>query len=449
MNRFNTLLKEINKGIDIEEKSGVLIKDWSPNNLRRLIIGFDFCLVNYFVTYGRYKRLFELVDLRREAERDLELLNYKINSYKGLLNVLVHGRVCSSVEEIVFCSVGYPNEALNLDLDFDALRGRSSIESRFPRLRHISIVSVDVRTLYEEVKEHIKGNLIHDILLSKGIQFNKVLDQHETDWWRGTFLRPKYYEMDAGVLEKYFEKIRIEYESREKESKLREIERERVLGYLSKNEKALIALLNMSFSLIDKGNGVFDKVSIISKAEWANVLYWKNVCRVFKKELENRPDFWNSVRGIDFNRVKDILQDMGYVDFVGVIEKLEEVMDEVLKGDEYKRESNKLGFIDSMDMIQKVGVIFFNTIVNASYLALVKFLSRNSLEYVDHFKSRLKGDLTGLRYTRNIVEFCNKKTEVGIAKSVFDKLNAEEVLVDNFSILDRYKEAKRVLDALS
>src|SRR5690606_27639485 len=138
--------KFINKGVATIERKRLssnepkpIIHEWSPNNFRRLIVGFDWAVIQHFVTSQRSHTLIERVDLRTVCMKDMELIASEPQKYKSILSSIISGRVLSSLEEIVFCTEGYPERMLSYDTFLkDLLDGNTSYTTRFPRLRHIS-----------------------------------------------------------------------------------------------------------------------------------------------------------------------------------------------------------------------------------------------------------------------------------------------------------------------
>ena len=74
--RFETLRKEINRGLKVDEKSGVVIRDWSPNNVRRLIIGTDCAVVCYHVTGGKFSSLVKFLEFESFVAHQLYIQQF-------------------------------------------------------------------------------------------------------------------------------------------------------------------------------------------------------------------------------------------------------------------------------------------------------------------------------------------------------------------------------------
>lgn len=454
MGRFQLIEREINKGIKIDEKSNEVITGWSPNNVRRLIIGFDFAVVRYFVKEGKYKELTKVLDLRRVAQKDIEQLQTDPRKYKSILQVLTDGRICSSVEEIIFCSQGYPEPLLQLDKDISKLTtGNASLENRFVRLRHVSVVASDVETI-AKLSEESKGSteLIKDKLTEKGIPSVELVSQHEEDWWRGISLRPKFYVMDSDKLSNYFEKVKEKFNEINRDAKLDKLNEKKHTDIINKFLPLTARVIEMIQETFENSSNLFNKTSILSKAEWSNVLQNKNMCRGIQRELNKNEVALKSYRSIDFDTILQVAQKIGTPQnllqaistFRGIV--FEEIL---VSEEEYKRESNKLSLIESLQTLQKLAGTIFNLQVNIVFLSLTKYLTRNTPKYADFYYSKFNGSLEDLQYTRPMIEYCNKYLEEGWAKKAMDAVNAQEVLVDQFGIQLKNKSTTQILKALT
>jgi hypothetical protein len=454
MVRLSVLEKEINKGIAVDEKSNILINNWSPNNVRRLIIGLDFAIVNYFVTGPKYNKLVEIVDFRRVKDKDLESIEHEPQKYKSILSVLTTGRICSSVEEIIFCSQGYPTNLLTADCDTTKLAtGNANLENRFTRLRHVSIVDTDVQTIAKHLENARSAEtLLLDVLKENNIPLTAVAMLHEENWWKGISLRPKYYSMDADILPKYFNKLKATKGSQEREDLLDELSSKQDSETLRKTIPAINAILRFTFNQIETGNEIFNKAPIISKAEWASVIETKNTFKGIRKELAKNEARIKDYRRIDFDKILKvaIANDTQQEDIQNIEKFRDIIFNHILNNEEeFKRDSNKAPFAESMESLKKLVFNVFIVEVNIVYLAFAKYLTRNTPEYVEFFQGRLKMDTSQIVYTRTTMEFCNNHIESGYAKQAMDKIGATEVLVDQYTIPARMSNSTILLEGLS
>lgn len=453
MGRLQVLEKEINKGILVDEKSNVLLNNWSPNNVRRLIIGYDFALVNYFVTGPKYNKLLQVVDFRRVAQKDDELYQTEPQKYKSILSVLTTGRICSSIEEIIFCTNGYPPHLLAIDSDISKLAGSNvNLENRFVRLRHVSLVNNGVQNtavLVEKAKS--AETLVLDVLKESGSQVNTIANLHEDNWWKGVSLRPKYYSMDADILPKYFSKLKERLELQERESLLEEIDSQKDIEAVTKSLPAILAVIKFTFALLEKGEDVFKKSSIVSKAEWSNVLTYRNSCRGIRKELNYNEDTLKEYRKINFEKLLKTatLINTPEEDIKLILKFRVALFTDILNNEEeYKRESNRGSLNWSIQTLQKLTASIFNAECNIVYLSFAKYLTRNTPEYAEFFYSQLGVDLSSIIYTRSIMEYCNKNIENGWSKQAMDKIGVKEVLQEQLTLPLKNNISNKLLTAL-
>lgn len=454
MGRFQLLEREINKGISVDEKSNIVISNWSPNNVRRLIVGFEFAIVQYFRTGSKYPKLVEIVDLRRHSEIDLQQVMTEPQTYKSILTVLTNGRICSSVEEIIFCTTGYNEMLLKLDSDYTKLASNNaSLENRFVRLRHISHVPLSVREMAIIINSaKSSDDLLLDVLKQEGITSKALLEQHQSDWWRGSSLRPKYYTMDAEVLYSYFEAVRKKKDTQIREDKLDEIEVKRSRELLRDSLSPTIHVLNYIYDIFDKANEVFERAPILSKAEWADVLQYQNMLRGIRRELiKKRPSIINEYRKIDFDKILSMLRNNEITEnkIRHVLRLRDVVFNQMLNSEEYKRESNKVGLSESLQLIQKLTGVLFNAQFSIVFLSLVKYLTRNTPEHARFFFDMLKGELPSLNYSRSLMEYCNSNIEPNWAKSAMDKIGATELLAEQYTLVMKNNDIQKILSSLA
>jgi hypothetical protein len=458
--RFQVLEQAINKGVtSIERKTTnindkiVPIEDWSPNNFRRLIIGFDWACIQHFITSPRSRTLIEKVDLRTVAPKDAELISADANKYKPILNVLTSGRILSSVEEIVFCTKGYPANLLSADYDLRRLiTGTTTLENRFPRLRHLSQVPCGVEDLWLLLKEtEPKGKLLLDAMKDAKIPCASLLEPHVSDWWVGTMFRPKYYVMDGDKLVKYFDSVKSDFEASERVEKLESLSADKDKAAIEKWVSAANNVFNWCYDLFDKTQEVFDNSSIVSKAEWSMYFQAQNMHKGIRLDLLKNEELVTSARRIDFDKIVRVMRDNNIDETITrkILRFKDVLFVQILSNEEaYKLESNKDTLATSLLTLQKVVGTVLNLEVNIVYLTFVKYLTRNTVEFAPFFYEKLGMESTPVTYTRSIVEYCNNQMVTGVAKDALDLIGATEVLVDQFRLPLRYSEALVLLTAL-
>ena len=475
MHRYGVIVDKLFKGVPpvvhktTPKFSGVndepeLIYEWSPNNIRRIVFGLPYVYIQYFVTSKKVPRLYDRIDVRKAISEDLVLLSTDPAKYKSVLASLVDVRVLSCVEEIYFLVNDYPERVLRADLNFSVLEsGNVRLASRFPRLRHISKIRMNEQTLmYLLNQSRGKGNLLLDVLKSSPdsdkFALEVLLEPHVDDWWSGSLLRPNYYHMDGTVLAEYFDAVRQMKEKEVKSDKAYQAQLSRYTEALEKREARLKDALTCFFSLVNSSHQVFKDSSLVSKSEWSNVLQDKSQYRAFKHVLKhglggsNETDLVTVARSIDYDKLVSLIPQLGGTSELAqlVLDFRNLLFDSVLVGEEeYKRDSNKLDFVVSLDSLENLVVTLLRTEVNIVYLALVQYLSRNTPKYASFFYDMIRSHLPSVVYTRSIIRFCNTFYEDGVAKQVFDDISAVEVLEEQFKLGSRYREATKVLQALA
>ena len=454
MYRFQTLEKEINKGIVVTEKANELIHNWSPNNVRRLAIGYEFVAVEYFRTGGKYGRAIEVVDMRKILNSDKSVLLQDAKKYKGLLGVLVEGRICSSIEEIIFCKdSNYPEPIFSKDFDLGVLqKGNTTLESRFVRLRHISVTNISVRDILPYMTETKNPlSLVLDKLLEDGKTIRTIVSQHEEDWMTGSSLRPKYYSMDETVLSQHFDKVREKHEIELRESKLKGINDKRDKDALAKYLTPIKSMVKESFFIRDEADRIFTASSILSKAEWSNVLGYQNMIKGLRKGLLANEKVVTDYRKIDFEGLEDLIRDNSEngEDLVLLTDYLTFLQEVFTREENYKRESNQF---DNLRSLEALGILAHKVLtaqVNMVYLSYVRFLTRNSLNHVNFFYDMLKGKAEGLIFTRSVIAYCNTIISNEWSKKAFDKVGHREVTAEEFPLTAKLVNVKLLLQALA
>ena len=197
------------------ESSGEVIKNFSPNNVRRVIIGLDGIFVQYYVS-NRVSRK-EFFQELKMTNRLLEEVCNPNNVYRSPL-MLLRGkgkvnRIYSSIEEIIVLhkNPNFPEPFNNSGIDW--FINAEDISSSFKRLRCVTLIDepVTMQMVLKSVQTRIQNPMI---TVSDRIPF-----QHRTKVFNDelyltrTSLRPQYYELDSagGALDNYFNKVKEMY----------------------------------------------------------------------------------------------------------------------------------------------------------------------------------------------------------------------------------------------
>jgi len=196
-----------------------IISKFSPNNVRRVVLGLDGIYVQFYVSPVNFKAKEQFVPITFTDQLGTELsAESKSTSITKVLRgdsrSLFGSRVFSSVEEIIVLSSspevqGYLLDNHGLDWFLDPSR-KQMVESSFKRLRAVGLVedSVTCKEFVESHREQINdpyGLILRDTELNYvGALFNDDL------YYTHTALRPQYYEMDeeGGALWNYFQEVK-------------------------------------------------------------------------------------------------------------------------------------------------------------------------------------------------------------------------------------------------
>ncbi len=218
---------------------------YSPNNVRRIVISPDVITVSFFVGSSIGKKL----------NPDTYKKCVLADNYASMVSVLgaTGNRVCSHVEEIVFCTQGSdgtplhsgeadwrklinPTKSITTDDDF-----RKAISDRYKRLRAIIIYNGTFHTFNTTVKPKTSmGYLISEDTEAMGKLNFQVIDFHKTDWWKGRYFRPKDYPLDAEgtPLYKLIDSYMKAREEQEKQQQLRDFKEKRFAKFEDDFKKA-------------------------------------------------------------------------------------------------------------------------------------------------------------------------------------------------------------------
>ena len=196
-----------------------IISKFSPNNVRRVILGLDGIYVQFYVSPVNFKAKDQFVPITFTEQLGTELSAESKSTpitkvLRGDSRSLFGSRVFSSVEEIIVLSSspevqGYLLDNHGLDWFLDPSR-KQMVESSFKRLRAVGLVedSVTCKEFVESHREQINdpyGLILRDTELNYvGALFNDDL------YYTHTALRPQYYEMDeeGGALWNYFQEVK-------------------------------------------------------------------------------------------------------------------------------------------------------------------------------------------------------------------------------------------------
>lgn len=210
--------KQLKERKDKRITEGIISK-FSPNNVRRVVLGLDGVYVQFYVSPVNFKAKEQFVPITFTEQLGTELSAESKSTpitkvLRGDSRSLFGSRVFSSIEEIIVLSSspevqGYLLDNHGLDWFLDPSR-KQTVESSFKRLRAVGLVedSVTCKEFVERHRAQINdpyGLILRETELNYvGALFNDDL------YYTHTALRPQYYEMDeeGGALWNYFQEVK-------------------------------------------------------------------------------------------------------------------------------------------------------------------------------------------------------------------------------------------------
>jgi hypothetical protein len=209
MSKFTEWLYKGNRDVD----SDALISNWSPHNVKTVIVGGDMILVEYFVPYNNIR--YEIYNMQ-DILVDIKALE-KQDPVRSVLRALVVDRVFNDVEEIIVTSDKYQvKELYKIDIDFSEIILGTGLQETFPRLYAVATTNVTMMTFIDLMHQTGVDAHIHycDILQSfvekQGENSNINLNVtyfNKMYYYKPQMLEAKYYTLDDAELKQYFEDV--------------------------------------------------------------------------------------------------------------------------------------------------------------------------------------------------------------------------------------------------
>jgi hypothetical protein len=164
-------------------------KNYSPNNIRRLILTPDGCHIQYYVITPK-NNLFNFTNFS---------VDYSLNNKS--LDVLKTPIVHSMIEEVVFDNI--PSDLVHV---YNNYLNNSS----FIRLKSVYVTNIGSQGYEELIYNHRElltspSSTLKNVFESLNIPFQQ--EEKNPKGELSTFLRPQYYELDNGKLKAHFDKL--------------------------------------------------------------------------------------------------------------------------------------------------------------------------------------------------------------------------------------------------
>lgn len=211
-------------------------EDYSPNNIRRLILSGDGVEVHFHVEVEKslYKRrVFSDIDKVKMRQ------SMCVEKYKPMLWVLAE-RVCSSIEEVIICTQNNGGMDLSRELDFSGLLKRTNgvsdvkgaIMQRYSRLAYFTIVNCDIETLIRNPEVQSCFSPYKLISETNFVKSCGKVTPFSLDWYM-VYGHHSAYSLDkeGSRLNNHFKTVKAEFEKNKrnkaikdsKEARLREV----------------------------------------------------------------------------------------------------------------------------------------------------------------------------------------------------------------------------------
>ena len=216
--------------------------DFSPNNIKRLVISPDGAFVEYFISV-KNKGKFDGVKWSANIYTEI----CKLEDYVPLLNCLSEDRICTSIEEVViinnsadgrYCLDSKENDISDLIRNYNGSSGdiKDTIMNRYKRIHDFVVVN---ETNLNEVIDYIKSHNNEFICDNKSL--NCVTTILHEDYYNSYGQSPKYYEYDrvGSPLNNYFKKVKDDF-AKEEDRKLFEKIKDAKIKELVKKQSALL-----------------------------------------------------------------------------------------------------------------------------------------------------------------------------------------------------------------
>lgn len=336
MGYIHDRLKEALGGSRSMYSNSVVIKDWTPNNIKTLVIGKSFILVVYHVGGFGGSKVIPL-----DVDKVAEDIQYGGNSK---LNYILKRRSLSCLEEL-YVDYAYIQGNPLIDL----VGYVTELVDTRSRLRYFGYgdFPLGVEGWIKSAYDRNKGNLDYSIALDIRKPFRlEHKDVGYSEWYKSYYLRPQYYKLDEenGKLALHFRKFENDYRSYI--AKKSEIDKVRVLEgsieELVNNDCANISYLKRFDSLLlHLSRGSEDTVKSI-------------VLKVCRNVIKSRESFPGMSREVLTPLLKNV-SDRGYLaksyERFGVLDLSGNDIDESKVSDYI--ENNK-GLIDLGSILDKI-----------------------------------------------------------------------------------------------
>lgn len=205
MSYIQDKLKEALGGNKVMDSKNTIIHDWTPNNIKVLVISRNFILIIYHVGGFGGSKVIKLDS--EQVKADLE----KMTNSNSKLNTILKRRSFSCLEELYVDS-----EFISYPPIIDLMGYVQELVNSVARLRYFGygefpLGSEDwLRTSYQRNKSNLDYSIATDTSRPFTLEYRGVGYE---GWFKNYYLRPKYYKLDEdnGKLAMHFRKFEKDY----------------------------------------------------------------------------------------------------------------------------------------------------------------------------------------------------------------------------------------------
>lgn len=372
----------------MDKKSNVVFNDWTPHNVRRLIIGMDKAIIQYHVTGAKYPNLVQVVDYSAACQEDLITLRNNPTQLKSLVGVLVDKRICSAVEEIAFCIANYDRGLFAVDYDMSKLvPSNGNIENRFPRLAKVFLINASV----DAIEQYVRNAKNPMTLLLTELNHSGVPCQVKQDcnkqWYYGNtkFWNSTIYIMDSeeGALYKRLASVADEFRNNEKAMKLKETVDNRDAQIVANVSNYLKITSDYITDIETKERDVLSKLSYVDKVRFGMYVMPSVVAKTFKNVVGNNAEvqkiYWLELKVL-FEKYEPALLPLLYKVYCAVQGKTFKESEGCNIADQYKKDE-LFKTSENVKKYYQLARKYFIHVTNMSLVSLLACLSPVGLDF--------------------------------------------------------------------
>lgn len=224
-------------------------EDYSPNNIRRLILSGDGARIDFHVSVnGKMSKTRVFSDSERSKMQEC-LYNEK---YKPMTWVLAE-RVCSSIEEIIICTNNVGGVDLSRELNVEGLlknyksssvNGNNNIKevisSRYKRLCYFTVVNCSISELISN--EEVRNCTSYSSMISETdfVSSRSNIESFKKDDWYNFYGYSSVYSLDrdGSRLNNHFNNVKSKIASDNRQDAIKKIKESRFKEFEDKFNKA-------------------------------------------------------------------------------------------------------------------------------------------------------------------------------------------------------------------